>query len=182
MKNEIYNFLVSKHAGISHRYHKVHDGATGIQKIASWAYLLWMNFAFYLLFCKFLGKVPDMEIYEKKRLPVKESESESYCRQCLSVDAFVEKIKDYDVISFDIFDTLIFLTLHSGIPFCPNTYILKIQHSKFLTHQVKNILRKIQDWTQRLVCGSNARRKKSFAMQIHTCLKCGINYRHWGNV
>ena len=108
MKNEIYNFLVSKHAGISHRYHKVHDGATGIQKIASWAYLLWMNFAFYLLFCKFLGKVPDMEIYEKKRLPVKESESESYCRQCLSVDAFVEKIKDYDVISFDIFDTLIF--------------------------------------------------------------------------
>ena len=108
MKNEIYNFLVNKHAGISHRYHKVHDGATGIQKIASWAYLLWMNFAFYLLFCKFLGKVPDMEIYEKKRLPVKESESESYCRQCLSVDAFVEKIKDYDVISFDIFDTLIF--------------------------------------------------------------------------
>ena len=33
MKNEIYNFLVNKHAGISHRYHKVHDGATGIQSL-----------------------------------------------------------------------------------------------------------------------------------------------------
>lgn len=145
MKNEIYNFLVNKHAGISHRYHKVHDGATGIQKIASWAYLLWMNFAFYLLFCKFLGKVPDMEIYEKKRLPVKESESESYCRQCLSVDAFVEKIKDYDVISFDIFDTLIFR------PFSLPTDVFYLVGEKIGMLDFKNV-RIWAEWDARVKC------------------------------
>lgn len=108
MRNKIYNFLVNKHPEISKRYHKFHDDSTGIRKLFSWVYLLWLNFAFYILFFKFLGKASDTEMYERKRLLIKESESEAYSRECLSVDAFVEKIKDYDVISFDIFDTLIF--------------------------------------------------------------------------
>lgn len=32
MRSEVYNFLVNKRPGICYRYHKVHDGAAGIQK------------------------------------------------------------------------------------------------------------------------------------------------------
>lgn len=108
MRNELYHFFVNKQPGIARRYHKMHEGSTGIRKIFSWIYLLWLNFAFYVLFCRFLGRVPDVEIYERKRLLLTESESKAYSRECLSVDDFVEKVRDYDVISFDIFDTLIF--------------------------------------------------------------------------
>lgn len=110
MRSEVYNFLVNKRPGICYRYHKVHDGAAGIQKIISWIYLLWLNVAYYVFFCHFLGKTPEVDFYEKKRLSFKISESEAYQKETLilSVDEFTEKIKKYDVISFDIFDTLIF--------------------------------------------------------------------------
>ena len=110
MRSEVYNFLVNKHPGICYRYHKVHDGAAGIQKIISWIYLLWLNLAYYVFFCHFLGKTPEVDFYEKKRLSFKISESEAYQKETLilSVDEFTEKIKKYDIISFDIFDTLIF--------------------------------------------------------------------------
>ena len=62
MRNELYHFFVNKQPGIARRYHKMHDGSTGIRKIFSWIYLLWLNFAFYVLFCRFLGRVPDVVI------------------------------------------------------------------------------------------------------------------------
>ena len=96
MRNELYHFFVNKQPGIARRYHKMHDGSTGIRKIFSWIYLLWLNFAFYVLFCKFLGRVPDVESYERKRLLLTESESKAYSRECLSVDDFVEKVRDYE--------------------------------------------------------------------------------------
>lgn len=80
MRNELYQVLVNKHQGIASRYHKMHDGSTGMLKIVSWVYLLWSNFAYYVLFCRFLGNVPQMELYEKKRLNIKLSESEAYQR------------------------------------------------------------------------------------------------------
>lgn len=110
MRLAIYHLLVNRHAGISYRYHKCHDGTTGLQKIASWFYLLLLNFAYYILLCRFLGRKPQMEVYESRRLNCKKSESEAYLEKNpqLSVDAYVEKLKAYDVISFDLFDTLIF--------------------------------------------------------------------------
>lgn len=65
MRSEVYNFLVNKHPGICYRYHKVHDGAASIQKIISWIYLLWLNLAYYVFFCHFLGKTPEVDFYEK---------------------------------------------------------------------------------------------------------------------
>ena len=46
-----------------------------------------------------------MEIYEKRKLMIKTSESEGHWKdeEFFSVEDFVRKIKDYDVISFDIF-------------------------------------------------------------------------------
>lgn len=113
MRKHIYNFLVNKHAGITYRYHKVHDGTAGARKLFSWFYLLWLNFAYYCLFMKFIGRAPQIQIYESKRIPVNDSESRLYRKEVsgeieLSVDAYVEKLSGYDIISFDIFDTLIF--------------------------------------------------------------------------
>lgn len=113
MRQKIYGLLVNKVPGISSRYHKVHDGAAGMAKFFSWLYLLWLNFCYYVLFCRFLGSRPDMEYYETKRLPVKISESALYAKDNpdLSAEKFVNKLKTYDVISFDVFDTLLFRPL-----------------------------------------------------------------------
>ncbi len=104
----IYNFLVNKQPGIKRRYHDFHDNATGCKIIFSWIYLVWLNFAYYVLHLRFLGKEPLKEIYEEKELLTDISESEAAIKQITSSEKLVELLSDYDVISFDIFDTLIF--------------------------------------------------------------------------
>ena len=113
----IYKQLVNKYPGIAYRYHKMHDNAHGMVKVISWVYLLWLNFAYYILFMRFLGRKPDAEIYESKRLNYKMSESESYLNEHkgIDVDRLVKKLASYDVVSFDIFDTLIFRAVDTPI-------------------------------------------------------------------
>lgn len=94
----IYKLLVNKQPGIKYRYHNLHDGSTGVMKLLSWLNLLWLNFAYYFLFRRFLGKMPEVQTYESKRIPVRESESVLYHRECarklpLSVDAYVDKLE-----------------------------------------------------------------------------------------
>ncbi len=106
----LYNLLVNRQPGIAARYHRMHNGAAGGVRVLSWIYLLWLNFAFYVLQLRSLGRVPEAEIYESKRLDCRQSESAGYRLQNpgLTVENFVEKLSRYDVISFDVFDTLIF--------------------------------------------------------------------------
>ena len=104
MRMRIYNFLVNRHAGIRSRYHKVHDGGEWGRKIVSYLYLLWLNFGYYVLFCRFLDKEEAVAAYEEKRLPIL-PESE---QQKLAVRDYVDRLSQYDVVSFDIFDTLLF--------------------------------------------------------------------------
>lgn len=113
MRHNIYNILVNRQFGISIRYHKLHDGSKGAVKVLSWIYLLWLNFAYYVLQIRFLGHVPEMDAYESKKLNVKLSESEEHLKKStgLSVDEYMKKLSGYDVISFDVFDTLIFRPL-----------------------------------------------------------------------
>lgn len=110
MRQQIYAALVNRKPGIASRYHRLHDGAGGGMKIISWLYLLWLNFCYYILFCRFLGKKPAAEIYETKRLltTCSESEYDRLQNPGLSVEAYIKQLKEYEVISFDIFDTLIF--------------------------------------------------------------------------
>lgn len=108
MRVKIYNFLVNRKPGIRQRYHKYHDGATGGRKVFSWIYLLGLNFCYYILFCHFLGKQTEIPAYEENRPPCTESESAIANRDRKSVQRTVEWLMQYDVISFDIFDTLIF--------------------------------------------------------------------------
>ncbi len=108
MSLKLYNFLVNKHAGIRSRYHHIHDGSHGMRKILSWLYLLWLNFCYYILFCRFLDKPAAVKIYEEKNISAVMSESRQALEGRLSVDEYAEQLSKYDVVSFDIFDTLIF--------------------------------------------------------------------------
>lgn len=103
MKIKIYNFLVNRHIGICYRYHQFHNNSSGLKKIISWLYLLWLNFAYYFLFMHFLGKNPCADYYENVRLS--SDKPESYVN---IYKGFKEQIDKHDVISFDIFDTLVF--------------------------------------------------------------------------
>ena len=110
MRQKLYNALVNRVPGISHRYHILHDGTHGLRRILSWGYLLVLNIGYYVLFLHFLGRKPDAEIYESRMLPVKESESreDALRNPERTVDHYIKKLSQYDVVSFDVFDTLIF--------------------------------------------------------------------------
>ncbi|MCR5846598.1 MAG: HAD hydrolase-like protein [Lachnospiraceae bacterium] len=109
----LYGFLVNRVPGITYKYHKVHDGSFGFSKFLSYVYLIWLNFAYYILFCRFIGKLPKQIMFEDKKIPCKTSESEANLKANpkLKVSEYVEKAKSYDYVSFDVFDTLIFRPL-----------------------------------------------------------------------
>lgn len=147
MRQKAYNFLVNKHRGISYRYHKMHDGSTRGKKYLSWLYLIWLNFAYYVLFCHSLDGVPGLEYYELKNINCKESESVAYLQENenLRVDRYIEKLKKYEIISFDIFDTLIFR------PFAQPTDLFYLIGEKLGIVDFKNI-RQWAEWSARMKC------------------------------
>lgn len=108
LRAKIYHFLVNRKPGIRQRYHRFHDGTTGMKKVVSWFYLLWLNFCYYVLFCRFLGEQTEIPVYEEKKPPCAESESVLANRDRKSVSETISFLMQYEVISFDIFDTLIF--------------------------------------------------------------------------
>lgn len=108
LRAKIYHFLVNRKPRIRQRYHRFHDGTTGMKKVVSWFYLLWLNFCYYVLFCRFLGEQTEFPVYEEKKPPCAESESVLANRDRRSVSETVSFLMQYEVISFDIFDTLIF--------------------------------------------------------------------------
>lgn len=117
MRQAIYKAFVNRVPGIAFRYHRVHDGSVGVRKVWSWIFLFLLNFLYYVLFMKFLGRVPESTVYEVKRLLTKESESENFARKHRdrNVETFVKKMAASDVVSFDIFDTLIFRSLEKPV-------------------------------------------------------------------
>lgn len=138
MKHRIYSFLVNKHPGIAERYHRFHDGSTGVKRVLSWFYLLWLNFAYYCLFCRFLGRAEAAKAFEEKKLPVKYSESKDFLRKSpgnewSDIDAVFDSISNYDIVSFDIFDTLILR------PFSAPTDVFHLLGEQFGIMDFKNI-------------------------------------------
>lgn len=119
----LYALLVNRKIGIAQRYHRAHDGRVGIGRLISYAYLLWLNIAYYLLFCRWLGAPLAIPIYEEKRLPLKTPEN-LLVRHPLP-EQLAEQLAAYDIISFDLFDTLIFR------PFSEPTDLFYIVGQKF---------------------------------------------------
>lgn len=144
-RQKIYNTMVNRQPGISYRYHKMHDGSVGIQKILSWVYLIWLNCCYYLFFCHFLGEKPGTEMYESKNLIYHRSESENFIANGnynLTPYEYVEILKNYDVISFDIFDTLIFR------PFSEPADLFYFLGEQLGIMNFKDI-RRLQEWNAR---------------------------------
>ena len=108
MKMKIYNFLVNRHSGIREKYHRLHDNADSRGRILSYGALLGMNARYYLLRDKKLDMPESSSVYEERNLLCKKSESVYNSKQYPSAEAYIKKASGYDVISFDIFDTLIF--------------------------------------------------------------------------
>ena len=110
MRLILYNALVNRVSGIAYRYHQYHDGSHGLQKVLSWGYVLVLNFGYYVLCLRFLGRKPDAEFYESHKLPVTGSESQLDAARNprRTVKDYIEVLSKYDVISFDVFDTLVF--------------------------------------------------------------------------
>ncbi len=105
MRKELYSLLVNKSPGICDKYHNFHDGKTGLWIPISWLYLIWLNFAYYILCFKWIGKTETVSIYEEKHLYIKGTEETDPKHG--SKELSIEKLLLCDVISFDIFDTLI---------------------------------------------------------------------------
>lgn len=143
---KIYNALVNRHYGIQQRYHKFHDKARGFKKILSWFYLLWLNLLYYVFFCRFLDRYNEhMPDYEKELIY---DSSESYVfkqKFTKSPQWYIDKLKNYDYISFDIFDTLIFR------PFSKPTDVFYLLGEKLSFMDFKR-LRIEAEWKARKLC------------------------------
>ena len=101
----IYNILVNRVPGIQERYRKKRSRVKGIRRGGVWLYLFGLNISYYVFRNRKLGQFEKYPYYEEKLLYDKGSESSLSCK--LSPEEFAGKLTGYDVISFDVFDTLI---------------------------------------------------------------------------
>lgn len=106
MRMKIYGLLVNRVPEIQRKYHSVRDHQTmGWERWYAWALLLGMNAAWLLGKRKF-GDDPLLYPDQEKKLPKGQSESALSCRE--APEKLAERLLEHDVISFDIFDTLLF--------------------------------------------------------------------------
>lgn len=106
MIDQLYALFVNKVPGIKERYDKKRKSLKGFGKTQAWIYLLYLNIAYHVFRIKKIGESEKFPYYEHKKLYMGESES-SLSAQISPID-FAHQLSQYDVISFDIFDTLIF--------------------------------------------------------------------------
>jgi len=107
IKLKLYNLLVNKHSGIRESYHRLHDNADRAGKIKSYAALLGLNAQYYLMGKRDFGTSADVKYYEDKPL-FSLSESAAHMKNAgSSVLSGSYQLQDYDIISFDVFDTLL---------------------------------------------------------------------------
>ena len=106
MRIELYNALVNRVPGIKSRYQTLRKKVSGAGRIRCWAALLWWNASYYIFCRKAAFEQTYQTAMEKKQWEV--SRSESACSRRESPGELAERLSSYDVISFDVFDTLIF--------------------------------------------------------------------------
>lgn len=102
MKERVYWALVRRVPGIRDRYQQKRKEAG---RIPALLYLLWLNIQYYLLFRRSLEQPARHSFYEDKKLYVSGGESARWERK--SPEEFAQELSRYDVISFDVFDTLL---------------------------------------------------------------------------
>lgn len=109
MRERIYSLLVNRITGIRERYVSFNKTSKS-RRILAFLYLLWLNVRYYLLFDKSLEDSLFFPLYESKKLPCV---PESSLFKRIPPDELAEKLSQFDIISFDVFDTLIFRVFSS---------------------------------------------------------------------
>lgn len=103
-KDNLYYLLVEKNDAIGQEYHRyvdTHQEEHKQQRLRSWKLLLRLNWQY-----RVLKKEPSVVSTTKRKLPYLNG-SESLLQKRSAPHQFVKSLLQYDVISFDIFDTLI---------------------------------------------------------------------------
>lgn len=101
----LYNLFVNRIPGIRERYRKKRNSVKRLGRGLIWLYLVWLNIRYYIFQDKRLEYVEKYPYYEKKRLYNTGSESSISYR--MTPKEYADKLTEFDVISFDVFDTLI---------------------------------------------------------------------------
>lgn len=102
--DKAYSLLVNRQPGIKERYKRYRLRGKKIKQYGRWFYLLGLNFSYYVLRNKKLAVLEKYPFYEEKLLYAKDSESSlSYG---VSPKELAGRLATYDIISFDVFDTL----------------------------------------------------------------------------
>lgn len=104
LRLKIYKKLVNQIPEIQIRYHRYRDSLKGIARGKAWIYLIFLNIRWRLLKVNVASTISVFNLDANKKL-CETCESEISVRE--NPRDFAEKIKQYDVISFDVFDTLI---------------------------------------------------------------------------
>ncbi|MBR4306243.1 MAG: hypothetical protein IKT78_05300, partial [Ruminiclostridium sp.] len=102
LKLTAYNLLVNKKKLIKTKYEAYTNSDEGKSAGAfnKARHLAWLNFSYYVLG----NRSQEIKLPKKKQiLPISES-----CAAQITADELIEKLSEYDVISFDVFDTLIY--------------------------------------------------------------------------
>lgn len=100
---KIYHFLISRVPGIRTEYNNYRKYNPGKNRVWAWCYLVLLNVRYYVLRQHDIG---EQVLYpDRNRKIIAGSESERIARP--AAEELSEKLMQYDVISFDVFDTLI---------------------------------------------------------------------------
>lgn len=105
MNLKAYMLLVNRVPGIQERYKKYRERVKGPGRIKAWGYLLKLNIQYYLLGQRDLKNPLFLNPDKGRKLCMTGSESASSYRE--APESLAKKLSEYDVVSFDVFDTLI---------------------------------------------------------------------------
>lgn len=104
-RDKLYNLLVNQVPGIKERYKRKRSRVTGVGRIWIWLYLIGLNISYYIFRRKSLAVLEKYPYYERKEIYTKDSESSISSKK--RPEQLAEELATYDVVSFDVFDTLI---------------------------------------------------------------------------
>lgn len=102
---KVYMALVNRIPGIQERYQKYREQVHGAGRMKAWGYLMKLNLQYYVLRRHDLQDPLFLSTDKEKKLYPGGGESSLSVRE--NPEIFAQKLVAYDVISFDVFDTLI---------------------------------------------------------------------------
>ncbi len=106
LRMKVYGLLVNRVPEIQKKYHSVRDSQTTVlQRLYAWMFLIMLNVA-WIFHRPIQERVTGQDARTAVQLP--KQESESILSHLEAPEKLAEKLCAYDVVSFDVFDTLLF--------------------------------------------------------------------------